>query len=239
MKSIITLGVLAVVLFTAAAGLSTYLQLQKAAPTDEGKDTAGKRKAKEKEPAEPVAQATPKGGEDVVARVAAEVEKERGKLSAREERLSARERQFEAIIADFRAEREAVEKTRQQLADALKQVLAKSIELDRKSNELEEVRKAIARGETNLKKDTIEVQKSEQANLIKLAALYDSMPPENAAKIFQQMADGGKMDTAVKLIAMMKPTKASKVLTEMADPALAAQLVEKIKNLKPAPTPEG
>ena len=61
------------------------------------------------------------------------------------------------------------------------------------------------------------------------------------AKILQQMADTGKMDTAVKVLAAMKPAKASKVLSEMPDSSLAAQLLEKMKSLKPAPgtTPEG
>ena len=57
-----------------------------------------------------------------------------------------------------------------------------------------------------------ELEGDEKDNIKKMAGMYDSMPPEGAAKILQEMSDSGSMDTAVKLLAMMKERQAAKVL---------------------------
>ena len=93
------------------------------------------------------------------------------------------------------------------------------------------------RGVRRVVESPIDIAQSEDKNLLKMAAVYDAMPPENAAKIMQQLADTGKMETAVKLLSQMKETKAAKVLAEMSDPALAAQMTEKVRGVKRASTP--
>ena len=56
-------------------------------------------------------------------------------------------------------------------------------------------------------------------------------------RFVQQMADGGKMETAVKLLGLMKERQAAKVLAELSTASaegagLAAQLLEKMKGFK-------
>lgn len=241
MKSILTLGVIAVVLFTAAAGLSTYLTMQKQTPTEEPKDTAAKRKPKDREPDDTAAiRTSPQVGSENAERLGKELNDRLSRVKDRETRLDSRERQFETVLVDFRAEREAVERTRKLLADELKLLAAKSADLEKQALALEDLRKQISKGNTELVKSRVEVQKDESTNLVKVAALYDAMPPENAAKLLTQMADTGKLDTAVKIVANMKPSKASKALSEMTDPSLANQIIDKWKSLKSTPTtPEG
>ncbi len=113
----------------------------------------------------------------------------------------------------------------------------KMVEVEGRFAQLDRDREANKKKIEEAQKRVIDIAQSEDKNLLKMAAVYDAMPPENAAKIMQQLADTGKMETAVKLLSQMKETKAAKVLAEMSDPALAAQMTEKVRGVKRASTP--
>jgi flagellar motility protein MotE (MotC chaperone) len=143
----------------------------------------------------------------------------------RENQLNARQKQLELVIEDIRSERAAIDEMRTQLEGQLKAGEEHMAEVQRQRTELE------------IKQQTIDGRVTEMAgqekdNIKKMGGVYDNMAPENAAKIIQQMADSGTMDTAVKLLAVMKERQAAKVLAEMPDPSLAAQLSERLKDLK-------
>jgi flagellar motility protein MotE (MotC chaperone) len=132
---------------------------------------------------------------------------------------SARKANYDSKLADVDKKRKAAEA---------------ELEIARKALDSEKV--AVNKNLDEIKKRQTEIDSGEKKNLDKLATIYDSMPAENAAKILQQMADSGKLDTAVKVLAQMKERQASKVLAEMQDASLAAQLVEKMRAIKrPAP----
>jgi flagellar motility protein MotE (MotC chaperone) len=240
MKTIVGLGVLAIVLFTAAAGLSTWLTMQKAANNET--DQANKKKAREKDPAEPdapIVRPTPIAGAEAAEKAVRDANLTYAKARELELRVAAREKQFEAVLADFRAERDAVERTRRQLADELKLIAAKNSEVEKKLADLDDQRKQLARGTAEFNRNTTQIRQDEQANLAKMATMFDAMSPENAAKLLQEMAGSGKIDTAVKLLANMKQTKSSKVLSEMSDPTVVGDLIERMKRLQPAPPAAG
>lgn len=236
MKNIIVLGVVAVVLFSVSAGLSLFLNTQK---TDDTKTTE-KEKEKEKK-AKPTPDTEPpvvrpgvnSAAEDT-SRLAAQLREQMGNVKERETKLETRNNQITLMLQDIRSEREVLDRLRQQISAELKLVSDKSADLDKKFAELESERKNLAKGNADLSRTRTEYEKDERTNLGKMALLYDSMAPENAAKILQQLADTGKMDTAVKVLAQMKPAKASRVLAEMQDTTLSAQLMDKMKTLKPA-----
>ena len=74
----------------------------------------------------------------------------------------------------------------------------------------------------------------ENLNLEKMADLYDQMPPENTAKILQEMVQNQRTEAVVVLLNAMKPRLAAKTLSAISDtkPALAADLSERLKRLK-------
>jgi flagellar motility protein MotE (MotC chaperone) len=143
----------------------------------------------------------------------------------RENQLNARQRQLELVIEDIRSERAAIDELRSQADELLKAGEERMAEVERQRTELEIKQQKIDGRVT-------EMVGQEKDNIKKMGSVYDNMAPENAAKIIQQMADGGTMDTAVKLLAVMKERQAAKVLSEMPDPSLAAQLSERLKDLK-------
>jgi flagellar motility protein MotE (MotC chaperone) len=148
----------------------------------------------------------------------------------REYNLNARQKQLEMVIEDIRSERAAIDELRRQLDDILKVGEEQMADVERRRTELEIKQQ-------NIDGRVTEMAGQEKDNIKKMGSVYDNMAPESAAKIIQQMADSGTMDTAVKLLAVMKERQAAKVLAEMPDPSLAAQLSERLKDLKrPAAT---
>lgn len=79
---------------------------------------------------------------------------------------------------------------------------------------------------------------AEIANLKKLTAVYDSMPPDNVATVCQQLVKKGRLAAVVALLNGMKERQSAKVLTAISDsdPTLAADLSERLKSLKTATT---
>jgi chromosome segregation ATPase len=183
MKNMLTLGVLAVVCFTAAGALSIYLQ--KSPVAEETKEPAAgkKKKDKEKDDDIPAVRTTPTVASEETAKLTAELRDQASRLRDRENRLKVKEQQVELILSDIRSEREALDRIRGQISVEMKLAADKSTDLDKKFTDLDEQRKLLAKGSTELAKTRTEYDKDERTNIAKMAALYDAMAPENAAKI--------------------------------------------------------
>jgi flagellar motility protein MotE (MotC chaperone) len=74
----------------------------------------------------------------------------------------------------------------------------------------------------------------DNVNLKKMASVFDSMPAENVAKVFEQLVKNKKSAAVVSLMNAMKDRQAAKVLGIIADnnAELAADLTERLKRLK-------
>jgi flagellar motility protein MotE (MotC chaperone) len=140
---------------------------------------------------------------------------------------------MQVILEDMRAQREEFDKLSKKVAAELKEVLAQEdATLATRAAEASKVEQANAKTTADLKKSRVELDAEEQKNLEKISALTDQMPPENAAAVIQQLADSGKLDTAVKILVNMKPRTASRVLANISDPVLASQLLERMRSVK-------
>lgn len=77
------------------------------------------------------------------------------------------------------------------------------------------------------------IDASEEQNLKKLSTLVQGLDAPTAATLIKTMADNGKMDVAVRLLANFEEREASKVLSALADkPELMAELAEKFRTLQ-------
>lgn len=74
----------------------------------------------------------------------------------------------------------------------------------------------------------------DNVNLKKMAAVFDSMPAENVAKVFEQLVKNKRPDAVVALMNAMKERQSAKVLGLIAEsnPELAADLTDRLKRLK-------
>lgn len=236
MKYLLQLALAAMTLFSISAALSLWLnQPRQTAATPPTADAGSEKlrsqppeKEKEKEP-RPLPKADPAvspPGPDLTAA---------GRAAAldREARMDRRQAQMGVVARDLVSEREAVDALVRQVAAEVARTAARASE---RATEVEAK-------SADAQKKTVELDAVERKNIERMATMYDSMAPESAAPILKQMADSGRMDTAVKILAQMKERSAARVLAELSDPTLAAQLLDKMRLLKrpaispPAPAP--
>lgn len=248
MKNLIILGASFVVLFVAAAGgMHLWLQQNKTTTAD-NKDPKDDKKGKEepkdkgiKEPAKPkTPDKEPAKDDDPATKLALKLEKEA--IRNRELRLEKRQSQLELILQDIRTERDEADKLNKQAAVELKRQedLRAQAEALRKQDE---DAKAVAGkgsgfgvGAAPLPPKPADLpDPNEKKNIEKMAVMFESMAPETAAKIAQQMADSGKMGIVVKVLLQMRERSAGRLIEQIPDPALAGQLLDAIGKTKRPP----
>lgn len=250
MKKLLIIGVTSLVLFVLSASASYFWQQkqkQSAAAESAGKDgqivkEAGKHASSSvsgssRDDSAPRTAVRPayNGGTEEIARMTNELRSRLASVREREDQLAARKKMIELVQEDIRGERTALDELRTQIKnemDALNEAL-EGVEKQRGS--LDEERQKISKSTQEMEAKVVQLQKEEQDNLKKMSGMYNSMSPEVAAKILQNLADTGKMDTAVKVLGQMQERQAAKVLAELTDAGLAAQLVEKLKSLRRVP----
>lgn len=225
MKGLVQIGVVAVVLFSVSAALSVWLYQSRqpaAEPTDADKagEKAGDKAPKKQPDAAPKDE--PKAKSPDAAPAVGPTPEAVAALRDREARLDRRAQQLEIVVADLKGEREAMDALLRQATAEVRAAAGRAAEVAVKAAPTDADRARLA-----------EAEAAEKKNIERLAALWDAMAPETAAPILRQMADGGRMDTAVRVLAQMKDRQASRLLGELGDAALAAQLFDRMRLLRP------
>jgi flagellar motility protein MotE (MotC chaperone) len=191
------------------------------------------QEGRRQDPDRPVFRPKTNAATEEAGQLSAQLREQQAAVKDRENRLDRRQSQIDLVLQDIRAERATVDKVRKQVAEELRLLVEKITELEQKQTAVKATKPA-------------EVDPAdERKNLDRMAQMYESMPAENAARILQQMADMGKLDTAVRILSQMKERQAAKVLAEISDPALAAQMLDRMRGVKrgattvaPAPVPQ-
>lgn len=160
-------------------------------------------------------------------------------LKAREEKLVQRERAAEQeemrlglVQSDLQGEQVAIEglatdvKTEIEAANQLlSRILEEKTALDRQSAENAAELKKFE--ETRLEMNTVE-----QQNIKQLSTWIQGMDATSAAAFIKELADDGKMDVAVQMLANFEEREASKILAALNNPQLMAELAEKFRTLQ-------
>jgi flagellar motility protein MotE (MotC chaperone) len=166
------------------------------------------------------------------------LEKRREELRRQEETLAQRQKNLELLYNDIRAERAALDALRKQIQEEMRLLEAQAQQLEQKQQELQRHKEEVSERLKDYESSLRHFEDTERKNLEALAERVSNMAPENAAKLFEHMANSGNMDTAVKLFSLVKETRAAKILEQM-PPDLATQIIERIKLLKRPATKPG
>lgn len=239
MKNILLTCLAAVLLFSASAAISLYLQTpgpkggerDKEAPRAEEKRAEKVPRANE-EPATPIVQQPAGSSSEQATRLLTRLNDREQGLKKREEDLRKQEQRMEIVLEDVRGERAVLDGLRKEFGEEMKRLTEKQDTVARKARGLEEQKEAATKLLSEMRGRQIELEKSESGNLNRMASISDVMPPEKAAAILKQLAESGQTETAVKLLGQMKERRAAQVLAEMTDVTLAAQLLDKLRGLK-------
>ena len=183
-----------------------------------------------------------------------------------ERKLAERQDAMQLVFEDLRAEQARTLKIRQRLSAELKEsrqavdAALEAIDVERSTilkdqaetrqaaeeavrianEERDKLRKQLEKA-TNPQSDPEKTSGEgasgdENANLKKMAAVFDTMPAENVAKVVEQLVKTNKTDAVVSLLNVMKDRQTAKVLGLITEtnPQLAAELSDRIKRLKSA-----
>lgn len=262
MKKLLVVGVTSLILFVLSASASLFWQQKMGSHTEHGNEKGGDVSKKieirshAEHGSEKLAAVASSSHEDNAPRAAVrptynasteEIARMTGELRARlssvrdrEEQLAARKKMIELIQEDIRGERAALDELRTQIKNEL-EALNEAVEgIEKQRGSLDDERQKISKNTQEMEARIVQLQKEEQDNLKKMSGMYNSMAPDVAARILQNLADTGKMDTAAKILGQMQERQAAKVLAELTDAGLAAQLVEKLKSIRrPSANPDG
>ena len=252
MKNLLIVGVTSLVLFAVSASASYFwqhkqkgehlpekvekIELGHKESAIQGAASAPAASASHEDSAPRAALRPPyNAGTEDIARMTSELRTRLAAVREREEQLTARKKQIELIQEDIRGERSTLDELRTQVKSEL-DALNEAIQgVEKQRSTLDEERQKIGKNTQEMEGRLIQLQKDEHDNLKKMSGMYNSMAPESAAKILQNLADTGKMETAVKVLSLMQERQAAKVLAELTDAGLAAQLIEKLKGLRRPP----
>jgi|GEM_PF-1331278 flagellar motility protein MotE (MotC chaperone) len=260
MKKLLIIGITSLILFVLSASASYFWQQKMRSHAADGNakgtETTGKDVPASKETVRSHApsgnEKTPSrddnalraavrptynAGAEEIARMTNELRMRLAAVREREEQLAARKKMIDLIQEDIRGERTALDELRTQIKNELEALNEAMEGVEKQRGSLDEERQKISKSTQEMEARIVQLQKEEQENLKKMSGMYNSMSPEVAAKILQNLADTGKMDTAVKVLGQMQERQAAKVLAELTDAGLAAQLVEKLKSLRRASPP--
>jgi uncharacterized coiled-coil DUF342 family protein len=113
--------------------------------------------------------------------------------------------ELDAVVAELRAEREAVARKDKQL-----QELALRVQAERA--ELSDATRNIKRLQAELDRDILRLKEDEAVNLKKLAKMYTAMEPAGAARILREIED----IVIVKVFTLMKEAETAQILDAFA-----------------------
>lgn len=195
-------------------------------------------KPKPPAPTPPVAQAAPAGQDTGQSGQAMQIDADRDvalKPSMTEQLLQTLVYDVREKIQDYNLKLKSLEVQEKRLR-AAQDALKKDIE------EMSNLRLELASSVASLKaeqdklsKSRIEIEASEKANLMSMAATYDKMDSESAGKILMNMAQDQNQTTgsedAVKILFYMSERSKAKVLASIAaaEPAISAFICQKLK----------
>jgi flagellar motility protein MotE (MotC chaperone) len=242
MNTAVKVLIFAIVLFSGAAGVSWYLQqhMHTQAESAHATDTH------EKPGKAPVPTASSGDAKltkaairpayvpesENIAKMAASLQQQTESVKGREQELTTRQKNLELIYQDIRNEHRALDEIRKQLAEEMKLLQDKVAGLEVKSSENKQEMKKLSKKAEEISSSLVEVQKVEEGRLKQIGSAYDTMDPEAAAQMMQEMVEKGKLDTAVKILGSMKDRQMARVLAAFGEPSIAVQLLDRLKGLK-------
>lgn len=153
-------------------------------------------------------------------------------LKLREDEFRQREARMQLILADIQSEQGVINGLRgqvQQQLEAADALLAK-IQQGRQSLADEQAR---AKAQIDEFKSTQhEMDDQERENIKRLATWVRAMDPTNAGEVLREMANDGRMATAVKILSNLEEREAAKILDSLSDSALIDSFIREYQKLR-------
>lgn len=154
-------------------------------------------------------------------------------LRQREDEFRRRETQLQLALADLHSEQAVIDGLRGQVQEQLQaaDALLARIQQGRQDLAAEQARAKAQLEE--FKSAQLEMDDQERENVKRLATWLRAMEPANAAEVLKEMANDGRMATAVKLLSHLEEREAAKILDALSDSTLIDSFIQEYQKLKP------
>lgn len=154
-------------------------------------------------------------------------------LRQREDEFRRRETQLQLALADLHSEQAVIDGLRGQVQEQLQaaDALLARIQQGRQDLAAEQARAKAQLEE--FKSAQLEMDDQERENVKRLATWLRAMEPANAAEVLKEMANDGRMATAVKMLSNLEEREAAKILDALSDSALIDSFIQEYQKLKP------
>ena len=242
--------IVAILLFSVSAGVSWYLQPPPAAETKKqekdnvaaktlhGIDAPKEQPTEETRSARPTIRPGQTPDPEYLTKLAADLELQTDGIKRREQGVTNRQKNIDLVYKEILKEQRNVDGIRKQIDEEMKLLAEKADAIERKYSETRLQGTKLDEQNKELRQTLLEVEDAERGRVKQMASFYDTMDPEKAAPMFQEMVDNGKLDMAVKIMASMKDRPASKLLAQLPNQTLAVQILDRLKGLKTPPAPK-
>lgn len=156
-------------------------------------------------------------------------------LEVREREATERETQMQLALADIRSEQQTIDALRAQIQQQLEAADALLARIDEARRKFAEERTRQADELQKFQSERIEMSDQERENIKRLATWVSAMEPAKAGGILKEMANDGRLATAVKILSHLEERAAAQILDALDDTALIDLLLQEYQKLKTPP----
>lgn len=262
MKKLILIAVFGLIVFGASAGVSWMLRGQSTPETAEESEETSTSEAEKPAPAPSTAASASPSGPAAPAAAAGTNARPAGMpvavhprpmsieelmrygmgLNQRDEALQQREADMRAqelhiklILADLNGEQETIDGLRTQVQSQLEAADALLQKLEASRTELAESRRQAAEDLKAAQEAQIEIEQQQRDNIKQTATWLQAMDPDQAAGVLKEMANDGRLENGVKILAQLEEREVAKILSALNDPKLVDQFIDRFQSLKRPP----
>lgn len=153
--------------------------------------------------------------------------------------LGMREAELTALIREVRLKIRDSKKKQKELEKREKRIHIAGEVLKKQAEELEALRIQLVSPMTRIKETIAELEstriridKTEQANMKRIATMCEKMDTTSSSQMLTRMCENNQEDDAVKILYYMSKRSAGKLLSEITDITLAAKLCGKLKKVQ-------
>lgn len=236
LKKVATIGILALLCFSAAAVGGWFLL-----KTDNGDPQSAKNTNNDLPTRSVVSQSTPSElpvpihgkpmSPDEIFRIGETFRHRQEAIERREEELRKQENRLKLVAQDIDSQRKMLEGLLVQVGDQLQkgntveqQLLQQKQKLDSKKSEFEQTMEKFRDDRTSL-------DEGQTANLKKWAGLVANMTEQAAAQHITKMCNDGDVNSAARLLDFMEERDAAKILAEI-EPSLLSEISDKYMEIQ-------
>ena len=153
-------------------------------------------------------------------------------IRLREEELDAENLQARLVLADLRGEQEAIDGLRAHVQSQLEAADDVLRRIEEARSGLSDARSQAEQDLRNAQQAQIRVDEQQRENIKQTASWLQAMDPEKAADVLREMANDGRLERGVLLLAQLEEREVAKILSALDEASLVDEIIDRFQDLQ-------